>query len=80
MRGLRQKHKRQRIFHYLQHKVNKEGIFFIQEAHSTKDDEEEWIADWGGDLLFSHGTSLSAGVIIAFNKKFNHKIGKNYPG
>ena len=76
MRGLRQKQKRQRIFHYLQHKVNKEGIFFIQEAHSTKDDEEEWIADWGGDLLFSHGTSQSTGVIIAFNKKFNHKIGK----
>ena len=48
----------------------------MQEAHCTKADEDEWITDWGGELFFSHGTRSSTGVIIGFNKKFNHKIDK----
>ena len=48
----------------------------MQETHSTPSDENKWITEWGGDLIFSHGTSNSTGVIIGFSSNFNHNIGK----
>ena len=42
---------------------------FLQETHSKKDTESEW----GGKILFSHGSSNSAGVAILIKNGFAFK-------
>ena len=68
--------KRNKIFKFLNNKVSKEGVFFLQETHSTPADEDKWTNEWGGNLVFSHGSSNSTGVIVGFNNKFSHKLEK----
>jgi len=29
-------------------------ILFLQETHSTPDEESDWLRDWGGDIYMSH--------------------------
>jgi len=43
---------------------------FLQETHSTKENEVEWLKDWEGNIFFSHKTSLSSGVAVLFSKHF----------
>ena len=70
VRGLGQKTKRNIIFNHLNSKSNK-GIFLLQETHSTKDVEKKWIDEWGGQILFSHHTSDSCGVMIMVSPGFD---------
>ena len=72
-RGLKQKHKRVKIFNYLKEKVSK-GILFLQETHSVKNDLQKWKKEWEGNLLLNHGTSNSRGNLIAFTKNFDYKL------
>lgn len=37
-------------------------VFFIQETHSTNDNEVDWGRNWDGQVFLSHGTNLSAGL------------------
>jgi len=73
-KGLQQKGKRLKIFNYLKDKLKNDGIFFLQESHSTPLIEDIWQTQWDGDLLFSHGESNARGVIIGFTKDFECKI------
>ena len=59
------------MFSFLKDKLQNNGIAFLQETHSTSFCEEEWKSDWGGELLFSNGSSNSRGVIIGFTKGFD---------
>ena len=61
-RGLRDKTKRQQIFHWL--KTSYFGITFLQETHSIETDENTWKSEWGGKIFYSNGTSNSRGVAI----------------
>ena len=49
-------------------KEQKANCFFLQETHSGATDEKLWKQHWGDKILFSHGTSNSAGVMILFNR------------
>ena len=52
-------------------------IILLQETHSTCRSEEIWINQWGcgkDSIIFSHRTSNSKGVLIAFRKSLNHRI------
>lgn len=51
----------------------KVNCFFLQETHSTDVDVRFWKSQWGGEALFSHGTSHSAGVTFLF-KQMDSKI------
>ena len=31
--------------------------------------EKQWGCEWNGEVLYSHGSSRSKGVVISFNKK-----------
>lgn len=64
-RGLRDNLKRKAIFLYCKNK-NPQCIF-LQETHSNECDEKFWKTQWGDKILFSHGTSRSAGVAILLN-------------
>ncbi len=39
----------------------------LQETHSQDSDVKFWSTQWGDKIIFSHGTSRSAGVAILFN-------------
>ena len=62
VRGLRKAEKRRAIFCYL--KKQKASIFGLQETFSKTEDETIWRAEWGGQILFSHGSEHSRGVCI----------------
>ena len=76
VRGLREKKKRIKVFEYLKNK--KAGIALVQEAHCTKEIETLWKNEWGGDIVFSHGTSKSTGVMILIPDGFDITINKTF--
>ena len=76
--------KRLEQFEYFKSKLKPSGLLFLQETHSTIDCEKKWNEEFGGDLHFSHGSSNSCGVLIAFygnqditvKKKLSDKKGR----
>ena len=58
----------------MRNKIWPNGILFLQETHSTFNDEVKWSVKFG-KICFLHGTSDSCGVLIAFygDKKINVK-------
>ena len=74
VKGLAQKGKRLKVFNYIKNKLHGDGIFFLQESHSTAISEDEWKSQWDGNILFSHGDSNARGVLIGFTKNFDCKI------
>ena len=60
--GLRDSNKRKKLF--LLMKTLNQDMFMLQETHSTVDTEKLWLDEWGGEIIFSHGTSNSKGVAI----------------
>ena len=81
--GLRSSKKRIKIFEYLKSKIFNDGIIFLQESHSSENTQNEWINDFKGELYFSHGTTNSCGVVIAFvtRKKVSvSKVSKDKKG
>ena len=73
VRGLRGRDKRIKIFDYLNDKT-KNGIFLLQETHSTCEVITNWSHDWGSMLKCNSGTSNSKGTLIAFSKNFQYNI------
>ena len=62
VRGLNKSIKRRALFRWL-HKQNKD-FTFLQETYSSSDTAKIWEAEWGGKVLFNHGTNHSTGVMI----------------
>ena len=58
--------------------VQKHRQLYFYKKPSTKNSEQTWISEWGHKILFSHGTSASAGVCILFNNNFQCDIKKVY--
>ena len=56
-------------------KSSSNDIIFAQETHSSKKCENVWNNQWGrsGAIRFSHGTSRSTGVFIAFREHLNYE-------
>ena len=72
VRGLSNSLKRRETFRWL--KMKNFAIFFLQEAHCTKDKESIWSVEWGYSAFFSSFSSASAGVCILFNNNFQFDI------
>ena len=71
VKGLREKIKRLTVFEHLKKKGD---IIFLQESHSTPEDESKWKEECEGEVLFSHGASNARGVMIIFSKKLELEI------
>ena len=69
VRGLRDQTKRRSIFTYL--KDQNANFYFLQETYSDANDELLWQSEWGGKILFSHGSHHSKGVCILFDPAIN---------
>lgn len=54
--------------------VKQVDIVFLQETHTSNDNETQWGMWWEGKYALSHGTNTSAGVAILFSKKLNVNI------
>ena len=52
----------------------KQKFFLFQETHSSPQVKSMWKAEWGGNIVFSHGTSNSRGVCILFKNDINFEI------
>ena len=65
--GLGNKHKRDLVLSWL--KSKQEDIIFIQESHSTVENERDWKNIWEGEIIFNHGTSNSTGVAILVKQR-----------
>ena len=75
--GLRDQTKRVALFEKLKKLDN--GIFLLQETHTTADLEQKWRDEWGSnDIFFAHGESNARGVATLIKKEFDAKIHKNY--
>ena len=70
--GLQKTPKRITIFNELKNNF-KNGIFFLQETHTTPSDVPKWKKEWGKNILFDHGTSNARGSAILFYN-VDHKI------
>ena len=70
--GLGDDSKRRAVFTKLHKKCH--GIILLQETHSTLNCERIWKNEWGGDIIFSHGSSNSRGVAVLFPPRFDIKI------
>ena len=65
VRGIREAEKRREIFHYYRDRCD---ILCLQETHSDEASANIWRNEWGGEILFSHGTTQARGVAILFKK------------
>ena len=61
--------KRRFIFTYL--KDQNCHFYFLQETYSEPKDEIVWRSEWGGEILYSHGTNRKKGVCILISPQFN---------
>ena len=73
-RGLGDERKRRKIFNYIKKHTSSKTIVFLQETHSTNRNENLWKFQWHGDMIFSHGTSGSRGVCVAFRYGLEYKL------
>ena len=73
VRGLRNVSKRSAMFSYLT--MQKATIFCLQETYSSPEDEKVWSAEWGGKVIYSHGTTHSKGVCILLNPSSPFSLG-----
>ena len=65
VRGLNNERKRRQVFRWLHRR--KFQIIFLQEVYSLRDIEKIWSAEWGGKVVFCHGTKHSCGTIVLFH-------------
>ena len=66
VKSLQSTKKRLKLIEYLKDKLESNGVIFLQETHSVFDDENTWADDFKGRVFFSHVTSNSHGVSIAY--------------
>ena len=81
VRGMRDFEKRRQLFRWFQKK--KMSIIMLQEVHSTIDIEKQWYAEWGYNIIFSHGQADARGVCILFKNDFDfcvHNVIKDTEG
>ena len=69
VRGLRDSLKRRKLFLWLRKK--KFNIYFLQETHSTKNDEYLWKNEWGAKAYFTYSYSNATGCGILFDCKLD---------
>ena len=74
VKGLRDYKKRRKIFNYAKKYTTRNGIVFFQETHPSREIENTWANQWGGKVIYSHGSNDNRGVLIAFREGLDIKI------
>ena len=79
VREMQSSKKRLKQFEYFKSNLKPIGLLFLQEVHSTIDCGKTWKDKFGGDLHFSHGSSNSCRVLIAFYNNQDITVRKKLP-
>ena len=66
VKGLQSTNKRLKLIKYFEDQIVSNGFLFLQENHSTVNDEIKWKNDFKGEVFYLHGKSSSYGVLICF--------------
>ena len=72
VRGISNFRKRRTIFTWC--RKQKADVIFLQETHSTKDNELLWKREWGAPFFCSHGANNSRGVAILIRNNFDCSV------
>ena len=64
--GIQKSEKRIKIFEYLKNGISSIGFIFLQETHSSVDDEKRWCDKLNSNLYFSHGKTNSCSVALGY--------------
>ena len=71
--GSSNRHKRMSLVSWIE--ANHNGIFFLQETHTTSDSEVTWKRDLKNfNTFFSHGASNARGVCTLIPEKYNQNV------
>ena len=70
-RGLRCQDRRKNAFTLFQR--NRMDMILLQETHWTVNMEMEIRQQWGGEIIFNHGTNSARGVAILFNPRLSQR-------
>ena len=70
-RGIANDKKRRTIFDF--HRNNAD-ILIIQETHSTAECERIWRNEWGGKIIFSHGSGSARGIAMLMTEKVSQHM------
>ena len=54
------------------------SIIIMQETHSTIECESVWESEWGGKIIYAHGTSSARGIALLTTKEFYSRISNIY--
>ena len=74
IKGIQYNSKRLSVVEYFKNKLGNNGILFLQEIHSTFNDENVWKNDFNVPVFYSHSTSQSCGVLIALFGNLNFSV------
>ena len=72
VRGINDFKKRRSIFNWIQ--KHNADIAFLQEVYSSPEIEKQWRNEWGGEILYTHGTKHSRGAMILIRKNFDCEV------
>ena len=56
--------------------MQRSGIIFLLETYSSTETIKRWEAEWSGNVVASHGTTHSKGVMVLFKPNLNVTINK----
>ena len=69
IKGISSFRKRKIIFTWC--RKQKQIYIFLQETHSTKNNEAQWKREWGAPFFLSHGAKNARGVAIFIRNNFD---------
>ena len=72
VRGINEDKKRTSVFKWAKDK--KFDIIFLQECYCSPEIEQKWRMEWDGQIIFSHGSKHSKGVMVMFRKNLDVKL------
>ena len=72
VRGLNNDIKRNSVFKWARRKQF--DILMLQETYSSREIENKWSNEWGGNIVFAHGSKHSKGTMIMFKPKLDMQI------
>lgn len=70
--GLNNPIKRRLVFDKL--RKSKAHIMLLQETHSSPQSSSLWKQEWGGEILFNHGSPSSRGVAILIDRQISFRL------
>ena len=66
VKGIQQSSNRIKVFEHLKNSSLPNSFDFLQETYSSVEDEKQWSENFKWKIFYSHGTTNSCGVGIAF--------------